>query len=140
MELTAAAQGLNSFFFGYDSTLLGALHSVAEGVGVVMTPLMKLITLLGEKGLIFFLLALVFCRASAGDGELAFFLALDVAEDLARRAAAKRLVFHRFFTPRVDVAYEISIAERATMLGSALLHPAIKQDGERDERHEAQSF
>ena len=60
MELTAAAQGLNAFFFGYDSALLGALHSVAEGVGVVMTPLMKVITLLGEKGLIFFLLALVF--------------------------------------------------------------------------------
>ena len=29
MELTAAAQGLNAFFFGYDSALLGALHSVA---------------------------------------------------------------------------------------------------------------
>ena len=41
MELTAAAQGLNALFFGYDSALLGALHSVAEGVGVVMTPLMK---------------------------------------------------------------------------------------------------
>ena len=50
MELTAAAQGLNAFFFGYDSALLGALHSVAEDVGVVMTPLMKLITLLGGEG------------------------------------------------------------------------------------------
>ena len=30
MELTAAAQGLNEFFFGYDSALLGALHSAAE--------------------------------------------------------------------------------------------------------------
>ena len=68
MELTAAAQGLNEFFFGYDSALLGALHSVAEGVGVVMTPMMKLITLLGEKGLIFFLLALVFiCFARSRD-------------------------------------------------------------------------
>ena len=68
MELTAAAQGLNAFFFGYDSALLGALHSVAEGVGVVMTPMMKLITLLGEKGLIFFLLALVFlCFARSRD-------------------------------------------------------------------------
>ena len=68
MELTAAAQGLNAFFFGYDSALLGALHSVAEGVGVVMTPLMKVITLLGEKGLIFFLLALVFiCFARTRD-------------------------------------------------------------------------
>lgn len=60
MELTAAAQWLNSFFSGYDEALLSALHSAADAVGVVLTPLMKLITLLGEKGLIFFLLALVF--------------------------------------------------------------------------------
>lgn len=68
MELTAAAQGLNEFFFGYDSALLGALHSVAEAAGTVLTPLMKVITLLGEKGLIFFLLALVFlCFARTRD-------------------------------------------------------------------------
>ena len=35
------------------------------------------------------LLALVLRCAPAGDGELAFFLALDVAEDVARRAAAQ---------------------------------------------------
>lgn len=68
MELTAAAQWLNEFFFGYDSALLGALHSAADGIGVVMTPVMKGITLLGEKGLIFFLLALVFlCFARTRD-------------------------------------------------------------------------
>ena len=30
MELTAAAQGLNAFFFGYDSALLGALHMTPQ--------------------------------------------------------------------------------------------------------------
>lgn len=53
------AQWLNSFFAGYDKAILGALHSVAEAAGGVLTPLMKLITLLGEKGLLFLLLAVV---------------------------------------------------------------------------------
>lgn len=53
------AQWLNSFFAGYDEALLGALHSVADAAGTVLTPIMKLITLLGEKGLLFLILALV---------------------------------------------------------------------------------
>ncbi len=68
MELTAAAQWLNQFFLGYDSAILGVLHSLAESAGTVLTPLMKLITLLGEKGLVFFILALVFaCFARTRD-------------------------------------------------------------------------
>lgn len=68
MELTAAAAWLNEFFFGYDSAILGALHSLAQSAGTVLTPLMKLITLLGEKGLIFFILAVIFaCFASTRD-------------------------------------------------------------------------
>lgn len=68
MEISAAAQGLNEFFYGYDSALLAALHSAADSVGVVLTPLMKVITLLGEKGLVFFLLALMFlCFARTRD-------------------------------------------------------------------------
>ncbi len=59
MELSSAALWLNSFFAGYDGALLGFMHSLAEAAGGVLTPLMRLITLLGEKGLIFFLLALV---------------------------------------------------------------------------------
>jgi len=51
---------LNTAFAGFDKAILSALHSVAEGVGGILTPLMKLITLLGEKGLIFFLLAFIF--------------------------------------------------------------------------------
>lgn len=53
------AQWLNSFFAGYDKAILEALHHVADGAGTVLTPIMKLITLLGEKGLLFLLLALV---------------------------------------------------------------------------------
>lgn len=68
MELTAAAQWLNDFFLGYDSGILGALHSLAQSAGTVLTPLMKLITLLGEKGLVFFILAVVFaCFARTRD-------------------------------------------------------------------------
>lgn len=50
---------LNTVFAGYDKAILTAMHFLGEYLGVVLTPLMKLITLLGEKGLIFFLLALV---------------------------------------------------------------------------------
>ncbi len=68
MELTAAAAWLNQFFFGYDSAILGALHSLAQSAGTALTPLMKLITLLGEKGLVFFILAVVFaCFARTRD-------------------------------------------------------------------------
>lgn len=84
------------------------------------------------------LLALVFGRTGAGDGELAFFFALDVAEDFTRCAAAKCLVFRRFFASRIDVACKISIMERVTMLGPALLHPAVEQHSERDECHKAE--
>ncbi len=60
MELTAMASWLNSTFAGYDGAILGAMHSLAEGAGKVLTPIMKLITLMGEKGLLLFILALVF--------------------------------------------------------------------------------
>ncbi len=60
MELSSAALWLDTIYGGYDSAILGFMHKLAELAGVVMTPVAKLITLLGEKGLIFFLLALVF--------------------------------------------------------------------------------
>ena len=60
MELSAMAQWLNTAFAGYDGAILGAMHSLGEAAGKVLTPIMKLITLLGEKGLLLFLLALVF--------------------------------------------------------------------------------
>lgn len=59
MPSSSAAMWLNDFFSGYDRALLSALHSLASAAGGFFTPLMRLVTLLGEKGIIFFLLALV---------------------------------------------------------------------------------
>lgn len=59
MELTAAAQWLNTAFAGFDGAILRLLHGAAQAAGGFLTPLMKLVTLLGEKGLLMFLLALV---------------------------------------------------------------------------------
>ena len=59
MTLTADALWLNTFFAGYDMAILSFAHKLAEIAGSVLTPFNKLITLLGEKGLLFFLLAVV---------------------------------------------------------------------------------
>lgn len=59
MELSSIASWLNSAFSGFDEAILSALHSLAQSAGGFFTPLMKFITLIGEKGLLFFLLALV---------------------------------------------------------------------------------
>lgn len=53
------ADVLNTAFAGYDKIILTVLHFLGKYLGFILTPLMKLITLLGEKGVIFFLLALV---------------------------------------------------------------------------------
>lgn len=59
MEYTAIAQWLNTFFSGYDSAILSSLAKLAEAAGGFLTPVMKFITLLGEKGLMMFIIALV---------------------------------------------------------------------------------
>ena len=59
MEMTAAASWLMDAFSGFDLGILSLMHTLAEHAGVVLTPLCKLITLLGEKGVLFFALALV---------------------------------------------------------------------------------
>ena len=59
MTLTVEALWLNSFFSGYDTAILSFAHKMAELAGSVLTPLNKIITLLGEKGILFFLLAVV---------------------------------------------------------------------------------
>lgn len=60
MEYTASAEWLNVTFAGYDSSILDFMNTLAGKAGVVLTPLMKAITFLGEKGIVFFLLALAF--------------------------------------------------------------------------------
>ena len=59
MTLTAEAIWLNRFFAGYDMAILSFAHRLAEIAGTVLTPFNRLITLLGEKGILFFLLAVV---------------------------------------------------------------------------------
>ena len=59
MTLTADALWLNSFFAGFDTAILSLFHKLAELAGSVLTPVNRVITFLGEKGLVFILLALV---------------------------------------------------------------------------------
>ena len=60
MAASATAAWLDSFFSGYDHFFLNILHVLGDKAGAVLTPLMRVITFLGEKGIVFFLLALVF--------------------------------------------------------------------------------
>lgn len=60
MEYTAMAEWLNTTFSGYDGAILGFMNTLAGKAGGFLTPLMKVITFLGEKGIIFFLLAVGF--------------------------------------------------------------------------------
>lgn len=53
------AEWLNTSLGGFDQSILSFMHQLAESAGVVLTPLMKVVTLIGEKGLWMFLLAAV---------------------------------------------------------------------------------
>lgn len=46
---------LNETFAGFDGGVFAFMHRAAESAGGLLTPLMKCITLIGEKGAIFFL-------------------------------------------------------------------------------------
>ena len=65
MELAATASAtpialwLNSFFSGYDYTILDFMNTLAVNAGGILTPIMKAITFIGEKGIIFFILAFI---------------------------------------------------------------------------------
>ena len=72
MSATATALWLDTFFSGYDHFFLMILHAIATKLGVILTPLMRLITLLGEKGVIFFLLALIFFLGSPAEDGYSF--------------------------------------------------------------------
>ncbi len=60
MFLTPAATWLNTSLAGFDHLFLSIQHFFADHVGFILTPLMRIITILGEKGWPFFLLALIF--------------------------------------------------------------------------------
>lgn len=60
MEITAMASFINRTFATYDYTLLQSLHGLAENFGSIATPFLKFISLLGEDGLFFILMSVVF--------------------------------------------------------------------------------
>jgi AGZA family xanthine/uracil permease-like MFS transporter len=68
MEMTAAASWLTDAFSGIDLGILSLMHTFAEHAGGLLTPLCKLITLLGEKGILFFLLAIGLMLLNIGLG------------------------------------------------------------------------
>ncbi len=53
------AEWLNTTFAGFDTGVLEFMHGLAESAGGILTPLMKIITVIGEKGLWMFALAAV---------------------------------------------------------------------------------
>lgn len=50
---------LNNVFGSFDSSIINAFISLANGSGSFFTPLFKVISLLGEKGLIFFVASII---------------------------------------------------------------------------------
>lgn len=59
MDLTSLAAWLDTALAGFDYTILAAMHGAADALGALLTPLARLITLVGEKGIVFFAAALV---------------------------------------------------------------------------------
>ncbi|RDB62310.1 phosphatase PAP2 family protein [Gordonibacter sp. 28C] len=59
METTLTAAWLNVAFAAFDTTILGALHALAEYGGFAFTPLFEAVSFAGEKGACFFALAIV---------------------------------------------------------------------------------
>ena len=53
------ADFLNGTFNAFDSAIINAMHNLAVSAGGFFTPLFKAVTFIGEKGIIFFALALI---------------------------------------------------------------------------------
>ncbi len=53
------AEWLNNTFYGFDNGAFNAFHNLAEKAGGFFTPLFKAVSLIGTKGIIFFVLAIV---------------------------------------------------------------------------------
>ena len=60
MAESAIALWLDNDLAGFDHLFLSVQHFFADHAGVVLTPVMRAITFVGEKGIVFFLLALLF--------------------------------------------------------------------------------
>ena len=58
------AKWLDLAFAGFDGAILEFYHRLAEWGGAVLTPIMRAVTVTGDKGLMLLLLALVLCLFS----------------------------------------------------------------------------
>lgn len=57
--MSGLASFLDTAFAGFDGAILEAMHSAAEACGAVLTPIAKFMTFIGEKGILFFVIAAV---------------------------------------------------------------------------------
>ncbi|MBQ4046394.1 MAG: hypothetical protein II627_08065, partial [Lachnospiraceae bacterium] len=57
-EFTSAAAWLNETFYSFDHYWLHFWHQIAQEYGGILTPFMKLISLLGKGGIFMILLSL----------------------------------------------------------------------------------
>lgn len=57
--MTTFASWLNTAFAGFDHAILSFYHTLAEHAGWILTPFLKLISLVGEKGILCFVIALI---------------------------------------------------------------------------------
>lgn len=53
------AEWLNATFYGFDNAIFNTLHGLAESAGGFLTPIFKVVSIIGEKGIIFFVLAAI---------------------------------------------------------------------------------
>lgn len=53
------AEWLNNTFYGFDNGVFNAFHDLAAKAGGFFTPLFKAVSIIGNKGIIFFVLAIV---------------------------------------------------------------------------------
>ncbi|MBR0189478.1 MAG: phosphatase PAP2 family protein [Clostridia bacterium] len=54
------AEWLNNTFYGFDDGVFNALHNFAIDAGGFFTPFFKAVSVIGEKGIVFFVLAIIF--------------------------------------------------------------------------------
>ena len=59
MELNSFVLWLNETFAGFDYFILSHIHDLAEIKNGILTPFFKLVSLLGEKGIFFVILAII---------------------------------------------------------------------------------
>ena len=78
------AEWLNSTFSSFDGGVFNAMHTLAEKAGGFLTPLFRAVSIIGEKGIIFFVLAIVFMLfAKTRKGGVCMFGALAIGAIIA---------------------------------------------------------